>query len=181
MDKVNDAQPAVNETKAMRDRDVLFAIILMIASAAVTVYSISISLEAVKELQIKFYTAPGFFVMIVGGGLFVLGAVLLVMALRQGGDLRWMAPAGLLAIVRSRASRQTATVFLYLFLYMWLFWEKVPGLGLHVPFWLGTFLFLCAMMITFSKQKLLSIILISAVAAPLIDAAFRYLAKVPLP
>ena len=145
------------------------------------VYALVISLQAMQTLPIRFYTAPGFFVLLIGCALLILGVVLLLTAVRQGGGLRWLAPDSLLRIAGSRPARQTTIVFVYLFLYMWLFWGEVPLLGLPVPFWLGTFLFLFAMLITFTQRRWYSIVAISAVAALLIDASFRHLAGVPLP
>jgi hypothetical protein len=102
-------------------------------------------------------------------------------ARKQGGSLEWLFTKDLKSKIWNRSSKQTGIVFVYLFLYMVLSWEKVPLVNIYLPFWFTTFVFLCLMMITFKATKLLNIIIISALTALLIDFAFTNLAKVPLP
>jgi len=175
-----DAAPA-NARKAMRDKDVLTALLLIGGSIALIAYSLSISLRAMRVAGAEFYTAPGFFLLWIATALLVLSAALLAAALRQGGDLRWLAPRRLLQIARNKAFVQTWIVFIYLYLYMCFFWERVPWLGWRVPFWLSSFVFMAAMMATFSRKKAIPILAISAIAAAAIDFAFRHLAMTPLP
>jgi hypothetical protein len=167
--------------KRMRDKDVLFSLVLIAGSVAVISYALSISFEAMRVMQAEFYTAPGFFVLVVGAGLLLLSVSLLVTALRQGGSLRWVNPANLLAMAKRKSSRQTAAVFAYLFLYMCLFWERTPVLGLRVPFWLGTFVFLALLTLTFNRKHWPAILLGCAAATAIIDLSFRLLVRVPLP
>jgi hypothetical protein len=167
--------------KSMRDKDVLFSIILMLGSCSLIVYSLIISFEAIKTVGAKFYTAPGFPVLVIGGCLFILSISLLVTALKQGGNLLWLAPKKLIVNVKSKSFWQTVAVFFYLYLYMCLFWEKIPFLDIHVPFWLTTFVFLNLMMITFRAAKIHNILIISAIVTFLTVFCFSYLARIPLP
>jgi len=64
---------------------------------------------------------------------------------------------------------------------MCLLWERVPVVNVRAPFGVTTFLFLCAMMITFRAARLRSILLISGVTTVAIVVAFQYLAGIPLP
>jgi Tripartite tricarboxylate transporter TctB family len=169
------------KTKSMRDKDVLFSIILMLGSCSLILYSLFISFEAMKAVGAKFYTAPGFPVMIAGGFLFILSISLLVTALKQGGNLLWLAPKKLARNFKSKSFRQTIAVFFYLYLYMCLFWEKIPWLNVRVPFWLTTFVFLNLMMITFRAAKIHNILIISAITSFLVVFFFSFLGRIPLP
>jgi len=169
------------EKKSMRDKDVLFGIILILGSCSLIVYSLMISFEAMETIDVEFYIAPGFSVMVIGIGLLILSISLVIAALRQGGDLLWLAPAKLIKIFKSKPFWQTLSVFFYLFLYMWAFWEKVPWLNVHVPFWLTTFIFLNLMMITFRATKIVYVLLISGLTSFLVDFVFGFLARIPLP
>ena len=169
------------KTKSMRDKDVLFSIILMLGSCSLIVYSLIISSEAMKTVDAKFYTAPGFPVLVIGGCLFILSISLLVTALKQGGNLLWLAPKKLAGNIKSKSFWQTVAVFFYLYLYMCLFWERIPFLDIHVPFWLTTFVFLNLMMITFRAARIHNILIISAIVTLLTVFCFSYLARVPLP
>ena len=174
--------PTVEEkTKSMRDKDVLFSMILMLGGCSLIVYSLIISFEAMEAVGAKFYTAPGFPIMVVGGCLFILSVSLLVTALKQGGNLLWLAPKKLAKNFKSKSCRQTITVFFYLYLYMCLFWEKIPWLNVRVPFWLTTFIFLNLMMITFRAARIRNILIISAIVSFLVVFFFSFLGRIPLP
>ncbi|HBG16978.1 MAG TPA: hypothetical protein DDW93_09385, partial [Firmicutes bacterium] len=82
---------------------------------------------------------------------------------------------------KSKEFWNTVIVFGYLFLYMIVLWERTPLLGIHIPFWLATFIFLNLMMITFKATKFLNIIIISGITTFLVDFFFRTLARIPLP
>ncbi|MCX8036120.1 MAG: tripartite tricarboxylate transporter TctB family protein [Candidatus Sumerlaeia bacterium] len=167
--------------KSLRDKDVLFALCLIVGSASTLVYALHISFEAMKAVNAEFYTAPGFFVLIIAAALLILGSSLLRTALRQGGSLGWLLPRRLVASARTQAFRQTFTAFAYLFLYMVLFWQPVPGWGAPMPFWLNTVLFLGLMMITFARIKPGYIVVISVLTTLAVDGSFRWLLHVPLP
>lgn len=169
------------ETKSMRDKDVLFGIILILSSCSLIVYSLMISLEAMETMDVEFYIAPGFSVMVIGIALLVLSISLVITALRQGGGLSWLTPAKLIRIFKSKPFWQTLAVFFYLFLYMWAFWGKVPWLNVRVPFWFTTFIFLNLMMITFRATKIVYVLLISGLTSFLVYFAFGFLAHIPLP
>ena len=168
------------DKKNMRDTDVLFALILMVASIALIIYSLVISFEAMRVTDCAFYIAPGLPTLLIGFFLLVSAMILLVTARRQGGDLRWLSPKKFLVKFKSKEFWNTVIVFGYLFLYMIVLWERTPLLGIHIPFWLATFIFLNLMMITFKATKFLNIIIISGITTFLVDFFFRTLARIPL-
>lgn len=167
--------------RRMKDWDVLFALILIASCAALVVYSLIISFDAMKVTDAVFYTAPGFAPLLIGVIIMALAVVLLVDGIRNGGTLAWLAPANLLKIYTSRSFRDTFLVFLYLFLYMWLFWETVPFTRIRIPFWLGTFLFLVGMMRTFKAGKFKTILAVSGITTAVVQICFGYFAGIPLP
>lgn len=167
--------------KNMRDKDVLFSLILFIGSIALIIYSISISIQAMNKMEAQFYISPGFTILIIAIFLLFMSISLFFTARKQGGSLKWLFTKNLLSKIWNRSSKQTMIVFVYLFFYMVLGWARVPLLNIYLPFWFTTFIFLCLMMITFRATKLLNIIIISALTSFLIDFAFTNLAQVPLP
>ncbi|MFC1715285.1 tripartite tricarboxylate transporter TctB family protein [Candidatus Poribacteria bacterium] len=169
------------DTRRMRDKDVLFSILLMLGSCALIIYSLVISLEAMKTVHAEFYTAPGFSTLAVSAGLLLLGIRLLVIALRQHGDLRWLAPGRVIEYFRLKSFRQTAAVLFCLYLYMCLFWGKISWFDIHVPFWLTTFVFLSSMMLIFRATKIYRILIISGLISVLTVLVFKSLVGVPLP
>ncbi|MFQ3620081.1 MAG: hypothetical protein SNJ78_03945 [Spirochaetales bacterium] len=170
---------AANEK--MKEWDFLFAILLFIASLSLIVYSILISLEAMRLTDAVFYTAPGFSTFVIGVILAFLAILLWMEAFRKGGNLYWLRWSNLKTIYLSRQFLDTFLVFLYLCLYMWVFWETVPFTRIRVPFWLSTFLFLFAMMKTFKATSTGKIVVISIVTSATAQFFFGYLAGIPLP
>jgi len=164
-----------------KDWDVLFSIILFIASGALILYSVQISLQAMRITDAVFYTAPGFATFVIGIALSVLSVALGLSALRKGGSLKWMTWDYLKTVYTSRKFKETFLVFLYLCLYMWVFWDTVPFTRIRVPFWLSTFLFLFGMMKTFKAATTKTILLVSAVTTALVQLFFGYFVGIPLP
>jgi hypothetical protein len=169
------------DTRRMRDKDVLFSILLMLGSCALMVYSLVISFEAMKTMHAEFYTAPGFSTLAVDAGLLLLSTRLLVIALRQHGDLRWLAPKRVMEYFRLKSFWQTAAVLFCFYLYMCLFWGKTPWFDIRVPFWLTTFLFLSSMMLIFRATSIYKILIISGLMSVLTALVFKSLIGVPLP
>lgn len=167
--------------KRMRDKDVLFALVLIACSASVIAYALAISFQAMEAVNAAFYTAPGFFVLVVGITLMLLSVSLLVTALRQGGSLRWLTPTSAARWWKSKRSREAVLVFGYLYLYMCLCWSRIPVLGIPLPFWLSTFVFLCLMTFTFHRRNIPLLVLVNVAATALIYITFRMLVGVPLP
>lgn len=165
----------------MKDWDVLFSILLFLASLALILYSVQISLAAMRITDAVFYTAPGFSTFVIGLVLLILSIVLGMNAVRQGGSLRWLSWMNLKKIYLSHEFGQTFLVFLYLCLYMWVFWETIPFTRIKVPFWLSTFLFLFGMMKTFRATTTKKAIAISVVTTGVVQFFFGYLAGIPLP
>ncbi len=165
----------------IKDWDVAFSLFLFLSCAALVAYSLKISFDAMEATDAVFYTAPGFAPLIIGIVVAGLAAGLFFGGLKNGGGLGWLSPANLAKIYTSRSFRETFLVFLFLFLYMWLFWENVPFTRIKVPFWFSTFLFLAGMMAAFKAAKIKNIIAISAAATAVIYISFGIFAGIPLP
>jgi hypothetical protein len=165
----------------MRDRDVLFSLLLIAGSVGLIVYALRLSLEAMRAVGATFYDAPGFSILVLAGGLLVLSAALLVTALRQDGGLGWLAPSRWKGLGVDRSSRKTFVVFAYLFLYMFSFGRPIPWTRVTVPFWLSTSLFLMLTMATFRAASLRWIVVISGLGTLSVYLIFGVFAKIPLP
>jgi len=165
----------------MRNRDVLFALLLIAGSVGLILYSLGLSLQAMKTVNATFYDAPGFSILVIASGLLVLSVVLLVTALRQGGGLRWLAPRHLKGLYINGSSLKTAVVFVYLFLYMFSFGRPLPFTQVTIPFWASTSLFLAGMMVTFRAASLRAIVVISGLCTLSVYLIFGVLARIPLP
>jgi len=165
----------------MRDRDVLFSLILIVSSVSLIVYALNLSIKAMRTVNATFYDAPGFSMLVISAGLFMLSLALLVIALRQGGTLRWLAPRQIRIALWNRSSLKTLAVFVYLFLYMIGFGQPIPGTHVVIPFWLATFVFLILMMITFKATSIGYVVVISGLCTLITYLVFGYFVKIPLP
>lgn len=164
-----------------RNRDVLFALLLIAGSVALILYALRLSFQAMKAVGATFYGAPGFSILVIAGGLLILSVVLLVTAIRQGGGLGWLTPRNLKRRCGNRASLKTTVVFVYLFLYIASFDRSIPGTAVTIPFWASTFLFLTLMMATFRAASLRSIVMIGGLCTLCVYLFFGVFAKIPLP
>lgn len=165
----------------MRNKDVLFSLILILSSVSLIGYALSMSIRAIRTVGASFYDAPGFSMLVISTGLLVLSLVLLVVALKQGGTLRWLAPGQIRTALWNRSSLKTLAVFIYLFLYMIGFGQPIPGIHVVIPFWLSTFVFLVLMMITFKATSIGYIIVISGLCTLITYLVFGYFVRIPLP
>ena len=168
-------------TLNMRNKDVLFALILILGSVSLVVYALSLSVRAMKTVNATFYDAPGFSMLVISGGLLALSLTLLVIAVKQGGTLRWLAPRKVRIALWTRSSLKSLAVFVYLFLYMIGFGQSIPGTQIVMPFWLATFVFLVLMMTTFKATSVGRILIISGLCTLMTCIIFGYFAKIPLP
>ncbi|MHC4682278.1 MAG: tripartite tricarboxylate transporter TctB family protein [Planctomycetota bacterium] len=173
----SDKQSTLN----MRNKDVLFALILVSGSVSLIVYALSLSVRAIKTVNATFYDAPGFSMLVISGGLLILSLALLVTAVKQGGTLRWLAPRKIRVALWNRSSLKTLAVFVYLFLYMIGFGQRIPGSNVVIPFWLATFVFLVLMMTTFKAASISRVLIISGLCTLMTYLVFGYFAKIPLP
>lgn len=165
----------------MRDKDVLFSLILIISSVCLIIYAMNLSIKAMRTVNATLYDAPGFSMFVISAGLLVLSLALLVVALRQGGTLRWLAPRQIRIALWNRSCLKTLAVFLYLFLYMIGFGQPIPGTHVVIPFWLATFVFLILMMTTFKATSIGYVIVISGLCTLITCLVFGYFVKIPLP
>lgn len=175
-------QPSDQQTNLkMRDKDVLFSLVLIVSSVSLIVYSLNLSIRAMRTVDATFYDAPGFSMLVISAGLLVLSLALLVVALKQGGTLRWLAPRQIRDVLWNRSTLKTLAVFVYLFLYMIGFGQTIPGTHVVIPFWLATFVFLILMMITFKATSIGYVIVISGLCTLITYLVFSYFVKIPLP
>jgi hypothetical protein len=165
----------------MRDKDVLFALILILSSVSLIVYALNLSIRAMRIVNATFYDAPGFSMLVISAGLLMLSLALLVIALKQGGRLRWLAPQQIRIAFWNRSSLKTLAVFVYLFLYMIGFGQPIPGTQVVIPFWLATFVFLALMMITFKATSVGYVVVISGLCTVITYLVFGHFVKIPLP
>lgn len=170
-----------HEIKTKRDKDLLFGIILIICNIFLIIYAVRISLDAMRIVDCKYYTAPGLPLLIIGVLLIILAVSLIITSLKQGADLKFILPDNLNKMLKEKQLWQTLSVFSYLFIYIFVLWDKIPYTNIHIPFWLSTFIFLNLMMITFKATSIINSIIISLAVANIIDYLFSVLAKVPLP
>jgi len=173
-------QDAVKDKKSL-ERDFVFGILLVLVGVALCIYGNNISLDAMKVMDAQYYTAPGFFIVILGLALFAMAIYMIVNAKKNGATLAWLKPKALLARFKEDRALQTVVVFFYLFLYMVVFWENVPFTRIRIPFWLNTLVFMNLLMFTFKAAKPLSIIIISVATSTSIHFIFENLIGVPLP
>jgi hypothetical protein len=168
-------------TLSMRNKDVLFALILIVSSLSLIVYALNLSIRAMKAVDATFYDAPGFSMLVISGGLLVLSLSLLVIALKQGGTLGWLAPRQIRAALWNRSALRALVVFLYLCVYMISFGQPIPGTNVVIPFWLSTFVFLVLMMATFKATTIGYVVVISGLCTLITYLVFGYFVKIPLP
>ena len=165
-----------------RNRDLLFGIILIVASIALCIYATKISLDCIRILDASFYTAPGFLILVIGIMLLACAVYLVVNALKNGGSLRWLNPKKLLKQLREDKAWYAVLAFFYLFLYMVVLWDaKIPFTRITIPFWANTMVFMMLIMFTFKVAKPRTIIIMSVVTSLLVFFIFKYLIGVPLP
>ncbi len=164
-----------------RNKDLFFALLLIMCSLGLIYYAVKISLRAMKAVDATFYDAPGFSIFVISSGLLVLSVALLVNAVREGGSLHWLTPDKWKSLCLNTSSLRTIVVFFYLFLYMAGFGQPIPGSHVTVPFWISTLVFLVLMMVTFRAASLKSIVVISGLCTLSVYLIFDVLAKIPLP
>lgn len=170
-----------NETRKGRERDYLFSWTLIFGSLALIVYANMISFKAIQLMGASYYTAPGFAVMFIGIGLLVMGIYLMLVSRKNGATLSWLLPGRLWKRLREDQFGKTLVIFTYLWLYMVVFFERIPFTRIRVPFWLSTFLFLYVTLRSFKAAGRKASLAISIVTAGLVYYIFRYLIGVPLP
>jgi hypothetical protein len=132
-------------TEARDDRpapraDLAWSLLWMAVGAAI--FYGGFTMERLERQHINPYTAPGLVPALLGIGIAILGAILLVRSVRRGGLTDG-------AMATGTASMQRLLVSLALCL---LYAAGLVGrtlLGVHVPFWLATALFVFATILVF--------------------------------
>ncbi len=163
------------------ERDLLFGIVVLILSIALVIYAHLLNLSAIEIASARYFTAPGFLLLILGIGLIAMAIELIRVSRRKGATLHWLLPKNLSRRFREDRTSQTIIVFVYLFMYMIGLWENIPFTNIRIPFWLNTLIFMYAIMFTFKVSRPRTILIIGLVTSFAIDFAFRSLIGVPLP
>jgi len=180
MDTSRKEQMTKDEMKA-RERDLLFGIFLALGSVALCIYAHKISTDAIRIMDARYLTAPGFFLLVIGIGLILMSIYLITHAVKHGATLMWLLPKRLMARFREDKVHQTLLVFFYLYLYMVVLWDTIMFTRIRVPFWLNTMIFMNLVMFTFKVTKPRNILIISVVTSFSVFFVFKYLIGVPLP
>jgi|GEM_PF-1493846 len=164
-----------------RERDLLFGILLLVGSIAVGIYGHIISMQAIAIMDARYFTAPGFSLLLIAIGLFAMAIYLINNAVKEGANLKWLLPKRLLARFKEGHAFQTFIVFFYLFLYMVVLWDTIPFTKIRIPFWLNTMIFMNLIMFTFKVTRPRNIIIISIVTSFSVHFVFNNLIGVQLP
>src|SRR5690554_1950592 len=106
-----------------RERDLVFGVFLLLNSIALGFYAHNISIKIMRIMDAKYYTAPGFLILIISVGLLIMSVSLIVHSLKSGARFAWLMPRNLIKRFRNDKMWQTIIVFFYLFLYMVVFWD----------------------------------------------------------
>lgn len=180
MDTSMNDQKAKAELKA-RERDLLFGITLAVSSVALCIYAHHISTDAIRIMDARYFTAPGFFILVIGIGLILMSSYLITHAIKHGATLTWLLPRRLILRFKEDRVFQTLLVFFYLYLYMVVLWDRIMFTKIRVPFWLNTMIFMNLVMFTFKVTKPRNILIISVITSFSVFFIFKYLIGVPLP
>lgn len=164
-----------------RAADLGFSLLLIPVSLFLAWYALRISSPAIERGDATFYTAPGFLILVVSLLILVLTVFQTRRLVRGKPPIHPVNLKEIWAILTSRRSLKPCLVFTYLGIYMWVCWGNIPGTTIRIPFWLGSFLFMSAMMLSFRASGWIRILIISLLFSILIDTVFRHVVEVPLP
>jgi hypothetical protein len=169
------------EFQQARERDLVFGSLVIIGSIALGIYANHISQLAIELMDAKYYTAPGFTLLVIAIGLLAMAIYLVINAFKAGARFTFLLPIKLYKRFKDDEAMNTILVFLYLFLYMIVFWENLPFTKIRIPFILNTTAFLSAIMFTFKVTRPRNILLISIITSVVVFVIFDTLIGVPLP
>ena len=120
-----------------------------------------------------YYAAPGFVPMIFGGIIFLMSLFLWIRAMRNKGYEMGINRDKVRGFLRSKTVHRWCLAICYSFFFFFL-------LG-RVYFYLAAFIVLFLFMVTFGKEKLLHVLIISIVTSGAIYFVFTRIFLVPLP
>jgi putative tricarboxylic transport membrane protein len=157
--------------KGMPRADFIMGLILMAFS--VFIIRESLRMPTFEKDWGGFYAAPGFVPMIFGGIIFAMSLFLWIRAMRNKGYKTNITREKLRSFLRSKTVHRWCLAIAYAFLFFFL-------LG-RIYFYLAAFLVLFLFMVTFGKEKLLNVLIISFVTSAAIYFVFTRIFLVPLP
>jgi hypothetical protein len=157
--------------KGMPRADFVMGLILMAFS--VFIIRESLRMPTFEKDWGGFYAAPGFVPMIFGGIIFLMSLFLWIRAMRNKGYEMGITRDKVRSFLRSKTVHRWCLAIAYAFLFF-------IFLG-RIYFYLAAFLVLLAFMVTFGKEKLLNVLIISIVTSVAIYFVFTRIFLVPLP
>ena len=157
--------------KGMPRADFVMGLILMAFS--VFIIRESLRMPTFEKDWGGFYAAPGFVPMIFGGIIFLMSLFLWIRAMRNKGYEMGITRDKVRSFLRSKTVHRWCLAICYSFFFFFL-------LG-RIYFYLAAFLVLLLFMVTFGKEKLLNVLIISIVTSVAIYFVFTRIFLVPLP
>jgi len=154
--------------------DFAFSICLALVGLALAVYAVRISRPLIEAGRATQLTAPGCLLLAASIAIAVLSLLQARISWQRVSSAVESSPVDFTQL------RRAAVALVLLGIYMWGCWDRIPGTDRYVPFWLATFLFLMAMMVTLGRPSVRGAAIYLAFSV-LIDAAFRHGVGVPLP
>jgi hypothetical protein len=157
--------------KGMPRADFVMGLILMAFS--VFIIRESLRMPTFEKDWGGFYAAPGFVPMIFGGIIFLMSLFLWIRAMRNKGYEMGITRDKVRSFLRSKTVHRWCLAICYSFFFFFL-------LG-RIYFYLAAFIVLFLFMVTFGKEKLLNVLIISIVTSAAIYFVFTRIFLVPLP
>lgn len=157
--------------KGMPRADFVMGLILM--AFGVFIIRESLRMPTFEKDWGGYYAAPGFVPMIFGGIIFLMSLFLWIRALKNGGHKVNITREGLRSLLRSKTVHRWCLAISYSFFFFFL-------LG-RIYFYLAAFIVLFLFMVTFGREKLLNVLIISLVTSVAIYIVFTRIFLVPLP
>jgi hypothetical protein len=166
----------IQDKKTLRKCDVFFGIFLVLVSLAFFLMAFRMPVLAIGRASQgpELSTAPGLLPMVVSAALCVLGVILVISALREGGRISAGDFKNVIAKLKTDESRRMVLICFIIMLYAF-------GLLGRVHFLLATFLYLSIFMFLFKAAHPVKIIIICGITAALIYFFFGRVALIPLP
>ena len=157
--------------KGMPRADFVMGLILMAFS--VFVIRESLRMPTFEKDWGGFYAAPGFVPLIFGGMIFLMSLLLWIRAVRNKGYRMGITREKVRGLLRSKTAHRWVLAIGYSFFFFFL-------LG-RVYFYLAAFIVLFLFMVTFGREKLLNVLVISIATSVAIYFVFTRIFLVPLP
>lgn len=168
-------KPILDEkTKKVRDGDIVISTCFIIGSLWTAYESIRMSHEMYTKGLATLYTVPGLFPLIVSLAILGCSISVLLNAVRVGGDLKFLSAASLKKTFSNFDAFIPAIVFGFMIIYVFILIERLP-------FVIGTFIFITAMMAVFKAAKGVWIVCISAIYSLIVVYFFTTVVSTSFP